>query len=77
MNVTIIAANRSFFIEELSTMTLVRAFQDQGITCFDGLDINLGRQQRAEHFLTILENKNLLDQPLVILREQGMPYVLD
>ena len=77
MNVTIIAANRSFLIEEINTMALVRAFKDEGITCFDGLDGTLERQQRAECFLTILEkNDNLLDQLLVILREQGMTYVL-
>ena len=74
---TIIAANRSFLIEEINTMTLVRAFQDIGITCFDGLDGTLGRQQRAESFLTILEKNNLLDQLLDILCEQGMTCVLD
>ena len=78
MNETIIAANRSFLIEEINTMALVRAFKDNGITCFDGLDGTLGRQQRAESFLTILEkNDNLLDQLLDILHEQGMTYVLD
>ena len=77
MNVAIIAANRSFLIEEISTMALVRAFQDKGITCFDGLDGTQGRQQRAERFLTILgENNNLLDQFLDIIREEGMTYVL-
>jgi hypothetical protein len=59
-------------------MALAKAFKDKGITCFDGLDGTLGRQQRAESFLTILEkNHNLLDQLLDILREQGMTYVLD
>ena len=77
MNVAIIVANRSFLIEEINTMALVRAFQDQGITCFDGLDGTLGRQQRADRFLTILEENNLVDQLLVILREEGMTYVLD
>ena len=78
MNVTSIAANRSFLIEEMNTMALVGAFQDTGITCFDGLYGTLGRQQRAESFLTILEeNNNLLDQLMDILREQGMTYVLD
>ena len=77
MNATIIAANRSYLIEEINTMALVRAFKDNGITCFDGLDGTLGRQQRAEDFLTILETNNLLDQLLDILREQGMTYVLD
>jgi hypothetical protein len=58
-------------------MVLVRAFQDKGITCFDGLDSTLERQQRAECFLTILgENNNLLDQLLDIFREEGMTHVL-
>ena len=77
MNVTIIATNRSFLIEEINTMALVRAFKDKGITCFDGLDGTLGQQQRAEDFLTILERNSLLDQLLDILREEGMTYVLD
>jgi hypothetical protein len=77
MNVTIIATNRSFLIAEINTNALVRAFKDKGITCFEGLDGTLGRQQRAEDFLTILERNNLLDQLLHILREQGMAYVLD
>jgi hypothetical protein len=77
MNVTIIATNISFLIEEINTMACVRAFKDKGITCFYGLDGTLERQQRAERFLTILEkNDNLLDQLLDILREQGMTYVL-
>jgi hypothetical protein len=77
MNVAIIAANRSFLIEEISTMALVRAFQNKGITCFDGLDGTQERQQMAERFLTILgENNNLLDQLLDIIREEGMTYVL-
>ena len=78
MNVTIIAANRSFLIEEINTMALVRAFQDTGITCFDGLNGTLGRQQRAEWFLAILEENNIsLDELMDILREQGMTYVLN
>jgi hypothetical protein len=78
MNETIITANRSYLIEEINTTALAKAFKDKGITCFDGLDGILGRQQRAESFLTILEkNHNLLDQLLDILREQGMKYVLD
>ena len=76
MNETIIAANRSYLIEEINTMTLAKAFKDKGITCFDGLDSTLGRQQRAEDFLTILERNNLLDQLLDILCVQGMTYVL-
>ena len=48
MNEIIIAANKSFLIEDLIVlMALVRAFQDQGITCFDGLNDTMGRQQRA------------------------------
>ena len=77
MNETIIAANRSFLIQTINTMALGRAFKNQGITCFDDLDGTLGRQQRAEHFLNILQKNNLLDQLLDILREQGMTYVLD
>ena len=77
MNKIIIAENITFLIEEINTMALVRAFQDKGITCFDGLDGHLGRQQRAEYFLTILEKNNLLDQLMIILREQGMTYVLE
>ena len=77
MNETIIAANRSYLIEEINTMALAKAFKNKGITCFYGLDGTLGRQQMAEDFLTILERNNLLDQQLDILREQGMTYVLD
>ena len=79
MNVAIIAANRSFLIEEINTMALVRAFQDKGITLYDDVDGTLGRQQRAEHLLTILEKNNLpvLDDLLAILREQDMTYVFD
>ena len=77
MNVTIIATNRSFLIAEINTMALVRAFKDKRITCFDGLDGTLGRQQRAEDFVSILESNNLFNQLLYILREQGMTYVLD
>jgi hypothetical protein len=77
MNATIIAANRSFLIEEINTTALVRAFNDRKITCFNDLDGTLGRQQRAESFLTILEeNNNLLDNLMDILRVQGMTYVL-
>ena len=78
MNETIITANRSYLIEEINTTALAKAFKDKGITCFDGLDGTLGRQQGAESFLTILEkNHSLLEQLLVILCEQGMTYVLD
>jgi hypothetical protein len=77
MNETIIAANRSYLIEEIDTKALATAFKDKGITYFKGLDDTPGRQQRAEDFLTILERNNLLDQLLDILRDQGMTYMLD
>ena len=77
MNETTIAANRSILIEEIETMALVRTFHNKGITCFDALDGTMGRQQRAEGFLTILEENYLLYQLLDILLEQGMTYVLD
>ena len=77
MNETIIAANRSYLIEEIDTKALATAFNNKGIAYFNGLDNTPGRQQRAEDFLTILERNNLLDQLLDILRDPGMTYMLD
>ena len=59
-------------------MTLVKEFQEKGITCFDGLQGTRSRKEMAEGFCTILEkNSNLLDKFFEILGEREMTYVLD
>ena len=79
MNVSIIDVNRSFLIEEISPMVLVKEFKKIGITYFDCLDGRQRRKQSAEQFLTILEENHLIDQLLDILRvpSLSMTYVLD